>query len=294
MRPHLDYTAIGHVTIDVLEDGTRKPGGSAFYAALQAARLGHRAAIITRGVASEIERMLAPYRREIALEIFPAEETTTLETIGRGSRRAQRVLAWAGEFAEEPEVDTALLHLAPVVREGPAGWHGRADFVGLTPQGLVREWLGDGEVRLAAGALAAPRGERGRLDALVLSEQERSSCEELIAEVAGRGGVVAVTDGSRPTAVWRGEGERLELAVPPLERSIDDLGAGDVFAAAFFLALADGRGELEAASRAHAAAAVRMGGTGAGAIGDRAAIARRLEATEVSGRRSAGVRREQP
>jgi len=35
-----DYTAVGHVTIDVMPDGSRRPGGGAFYAALQAARLG--------------------------------------------------------------------------------------------------------------------------------------------------------------------------------------------------------------------------------------------------------------
>ena len=34
------YVAVGHVTIDVLADGRRRPGGTALYSALQAARLG--------------------------------------------------------------------------------------------------------------------------------------------------------------------------------------------------------------------------------------------------------------
>ena len=44
-----DYTTVGHVTIDVLDDGSRRAGGTAFYSALQAARLGRRALIVTRG-----------------------------------------------------------------------------------------------------------------------------------------------------------------------------------------------------------------------------------------------------
>ena len=45
-----DYTAVGHVTADVFADGSVRPGGSALYSALQAARLGRRALIITQGV----------------------------------------------------------------------------------------------------------------------------------------------------------------------------------------------------------------------------------------------------
>ena len=64
-----DYTTVGHVTVDVMADGSRRPGGSAFYSALQAARLGLRARVITRGVApSEIEELLGALRGELELE----------------------------------------------------------------------------------------------------------------------------------------------------------------------------------------------------------------------------------
>src|SRR2546429_8874944 len=61
-RARFDYTTVGHVTIDVLADGSRRPGGTAFYSALQASRLGLRALILTRGAVPEIERLLEPYR----------------------------------------------------------------------------------------------------------------------------------------------------------------------------------------------------------------------------------------
>ena len=58
----------------------------------------------------------------------------------------------------------------------------------------------------------------------------------------------------------------------PLASLREDLGAGDVFAAAFFAELADGHSVQRAAAFANAAAAIRLGGIGAAAIGDRAAI----------------------
>jgi hypothetical protein len=274
---HFEYTTLGHVTIDVLDDGSRRAGGTAFYSALQAARLGRRALILTRGVAREIEQMLEPYRDELELRIIPARQTTTLRTTGSGSARSQRVLAWAGPFAEDLLLlDTSILHLAPVARESPSRWRGRAEFVGLTPQGLVREWsTRDGEI-LSAPPTGAAALVAEKCDAIVLSEHERASCASLIARATAAGAVVAVTDGPRPNTILPPGGAAVELQVPAIEYPADDLGAGDVFAAALFVALDEGRSPLEAASFANAAAAVRMQGAGAGAIGGRAAIEARL------------------
>ena len=62
-------------------------------------------------------------------------------------------------------------------------------------------------------------------------------------------------------------GRTLELAVPVVEDSVEDLGAGDVFAAAFFIAIAKGQHAPEAAALGNAAAALRMGGRGGEAVG---------------------------
>jgi hypothetical protein len=278
---HFDYTTIGHVTIDVLEDRSRQVGGTAFYSALQAARLGLRALILTQGVPAEIEEMLEPYSGELQLKVLPALETTTLQTVGSGPARSQRVLAWAGPVVQRLRVETSILHLAPVARETPARWHGPAAFVGLTPQGLVRDWPEQGgEIRQLAhvdgGELA------GECDAIVMSQHERASCARLIDGALAASAVVAVTAEARPTTILMPGGETVALGVPPVVDPADDLGAGDVFAAAFFVALADGQAAPEAARLANAAAAVRMQGSGPGAIGERAAIEARLHATAAS------------
>jgi hypothetical protein len=314
---HFDYITVGHFTRDALEHRTRgtihQPGGSAFYSALQAARLGLRTLILTQGVSNEIEALLAPYRDELELRVIPAEHTTTLSTRGLGATRTQRVLAWAGPIVEPVELDTGILHLAPVARETPVAWRGRAGFVGITPQGLVRSWEQDERVplvQLDTGSLlgdipiAPPDSDAlagdispveldpallpDSFDAAVISEHECHSCHALFSAARRCGAHVAVTAGSRPTTVHlptSRAGSVVQTSPPPIVAVRDDIGAGDVFAAAFFVALAEGRSALGAAAFGNAAASVRIAGTGPDAIGGRAQIEAVLSAGESQRRR---------
>jgi len=275
-----DYTTVGHVTIDVLDDGSRQAGGAAFYSALQAARLGRRALIITQGVAREIEQVIEPHRSELDVRILPARHTTTLQTSGSGAQRSQRMLAWAGPIEQDLAVDTEILHLAPVARESPTRWRGPAQFVGLTPQGLVREWSGTRKQIRSTQPTHSAMLIAQHCNALVLSEHERANCARLIDRASAAGAVIAITAGERPTTIIAPHNRRhAELQVPAIERPASDLGAGDVFAAAFFLALADRADPLDAARFANAAAAVRMSGTDADAIGDLDELEARLRLT---------------
>ena len=309
---HLDYLTVGHVTVDVLEDGTRQPGGSAFYSALQAARLGLRTQILTRGDAVEIEGLLAPYADELSLRVLPAAQTTVLATSGEGAKRRQRLLAWAGRLPEELRLESQIVHLAPVVRELPDRWHGEWGLLGLTAQGVVREWSPPGAPEPAPGAeLALPslpagapperqEGERARADgermrrlgavcdAIVLSELESRVCGELITAARARDSLVAITAGPRPVTMHAGAVTE-EVAVTPVppHAAASDVGAGDVFAAALFAELAGGSGPRAAVEFAAAAAAVRMGAPGAEAIADRSAIERHMRAS--AGQRAAAV-----
>jgi sugar/nucleoside kinase (ribokinase family) len=284
---HFDYTTIGHVTIDVLDDGSRRAGGTAFYSAVQAARLGLRARILTRGVPGEIEALLEPFLGELELTVLPAPHTTTLRTLGAGSERSQRVLAWAGPIAADLELDTKILHLAPVARETLGRWRVRVPppFIGLTPQGLVRDWSEPGG-EIVPVALEGASGDGAaavavQCDAIVVNEHERANCASMIAAARAGGTTVAVTAGAGPITILAPGGEDLVLDVPELERPVDDLGAGDVFAAAFFVAISEGRSPQDAAGFASAAAAVRINGPSAGAIGGREEIEARARANRL-------------
>lgn len=298
-RTRFDYVTVGHVTRDAIEHPEHgelyRVGGSAFYSALQAARLGAKTLIVTQGVPSELEELLAPYRDELELHVIPAEQTTTLSTHGTGSKRTQALLAWAGPIREPIAVDTKILHLAPVARETPSSWQGQADFVGVTPQGLVRGWSEDSGpplVRLDTGLLlgdiptvppaseASPRNISAvalqasllpeRFDAAVIAEHECPHCHALFEAARRHGASIAVTADSRPTTVHPpGGGSVVQTPFPPATIVRDEIGAGDVFAAAFFVALTEGRVPLEAAVLANMAASARISGDGPGAIARR-------------------------
>jgi sugar/nucleoside kinase (ribokinase family) len=275
---------VGHVTVDVIAaDCTRRPGGGAFYSALQAARLGLRTLILTQGSAPEIEELLEPYSDELELRVIPAPATTTLLTSWPGGRRTQQVLAWAGPIAETIAVDTQILHFAPVAREIPAAWRGHAAFVGLTPQGLARTW--DQSDAMGGKIVTAPLpNDRDSLEALlpdgcsavVINEQELLACASLLGAAADIGAVIAITAGAGATSVQTPGGKCTRVQAPAVAEPREDLGAGDVFAAAFFVALHEGLPPERAAAFAGAAAAIRIEGSGADAIGDRRAIEARM------------------
>jgi sugar/nucleoside kinase (ribokinase family) len=279
VNPHLHYhyTTVGHVTVDVLDDAVERPGGSAFYSALQAARLGLRTLIVTRGRHEQIERLLEPYSHELDVHVLHAEHTTTLLTSGSGRDRRQRLRAWAGPIPDLLELDTDILHLAPVARETPSGWRGAPAFVGLTPQGLARGWSTGRDAPIVSvpvepAAVAVAR----RCHAIVLSQVERASCAPVIDAGRAARAVIAITAGAHPTELLVPSRPPLELDVPALDSPVDDLGAGDVFAAAFFIALAESHDARHAARFAHAAAVVRMSAAGPDAIGARALVERQL------------------
>jgi sugar/nucleoside kinase (ribokinase family) len=280
-RPAFDYVTVGHVTVDVMAaDGSRRPGGGAFYSALQAARMGLRTLIVTQGSPREIEALMEPHRGELELQILPAPATTTLATSGSGTARTQRVLAWAGPISETITVDSGSLHFAPIAREtATTSWQGHAKFVGFTPQGLARTWDEGGEIT-PAPMPADQRSLNGLLpqgcSAVVISEHEHATLAPLLAAAAAGGAVLAITAGAGPTTVHLPGGEVAQVQAPALAHPRDDLGAGDVFAAAFFIALREGLPPAQAAAWGNAAAAIRIEGIGADAIGDRRAIEARV------------------
>jgi len=270
------------VTVDVMADGERRPGGTALYSALQAARLGLEATIHTRGVERELRKLLSPYADELRLVVEPAAETTTFHTEGFGEERRQRLLAWAGPIAAERLPGAGILHLAPVAAELLAAPSGEWGFVGLTPQGLARGWSGPGAEVVPRAPAAEALELFVRSDALVLSRSERPATAEGVELARGHGALVAVTAGPARTLLLEPGGGETEVSPAAVPGAVDDLGAGDVFAATLFVELAGGATPRQAAIMAGAAAAVRLAGTGPGAIGRRAEIEAQATSAESS------------
>lgn len=259
-----DFLVIGHVTRDLLADGTYRLGGTALYASVTAARLGYRVAVYTAG-GSELD--LAPlYRAAAGVEVIcrPAVATTTFSNRYAGGHRQQYLFDWARPLSVEdfPPAWRAAprVLLGPVAQEVAPSWcelfpHA---VLGACLQGWLRTWDGTGQVHFAPWMEAwdwLPR-----FTAAFLSVEDLGEHLDLAATYVARCPLFVLTAGSQGATLYR-QG-RPEAVLPFAAQEVDPTGAGDVFAAAFLLRYGGGTPPSEAARFAAAAAALSVQGPG--------------------------------
>ncbi len=240
-----NYLAIGHLSRDLTPEGPRL-GGSVAYAARTAQAFGLQAAVVT---SCNPETAFGAALEGIAVHCVPAEATTTfaLETAPQGRRLALRARAAPLGWENIPAGwrHAAIVHLAPIAGELPpqlaARFAGR--FVGVTPQGWLRAWGSDGTIRPAAWPAA--ESVLAQATAAVLSLEDLGGDESRIPPLAEMVPVLVVTHGAAGAVVYW-QGETYAIPAPPAHE-VDATGAGDIFAAAFFIRLYHTRDPLAAA-----------------------------------------------
>ncbi len=251
----IDYLVIGHVTHDILPDGTRVLGGTVSYASLTAAALGRAVGIVTSASA---DANLAPLDTLATLVRQPAPTITTFENVYVNGHREQYVYTPAARLTPDaiphPWRTTPIVHLGPIMREcdpALADYYAGKTFLGLTPQGWMRSSDARGHVFPIAWA------EAGHLlplaSAIVLSIEDIGGNWDLATRFAQQTRVLVVTCG------WDGgtlflDGQPTTFPAVPVTQ-IDPTGAGDIFATAFFIAMASGAQPLAATSFAACLAA---------------------------------------
>lgn len=273
-----EYLAIGHVTVDLPPDGEPVLGGTALYAALTAARFGLRAAVLTRGSytrhGDDVTGALRHVAREVEFIVQAADEPTTFTNTVVAGRRRQTIHSWAGpiDLSGLPPAwrSAPIIHLAPVAQEIDARQAGRLSpgYFGATPQGWMRQWQPPhGTVTLTP--LRLPTEVASRLDALVVNAEEHTLARDDL-DVVGRRGLVAITRGAAGAQVID-RGRAFDVPAFPVP-VVDDVGAGDVFAAVLFILRADREATSVAARAAAAAAALEVQGRGPEAVPTREAV----------------------
>lgn len=251
----VDYLVIGHITVDLTPSGPAL-GGSAAYAALTARALGLRVGVVTvRGGEIPLAEL-----EGIPVVAGEAEQSTTFENVYTAGGRVQylRHAAPKIDFALVPEAwrRAKIIHLAPVAQELdsqlPEGFH--PSLLGLTPQGWMRTWDESGLVQACDWR---PDGEAlAQAGAVIFSLEDVSHNEETIEHLAHAARVLAVTEGADGARLfWNGDSRRFR---PPRVTEVDPTGAGDVFAAAFFIRLVNTRDPWEAARFANRLAAISV------------------------------------
>lgn len=279
-----EYLVVGHVTVDLLPDGTPVLGGTAIYSALCAARFGLRAAVLTRGNFDKhgeaVTRALTRFAEEVEIILQSARQPTVFTNTTVAGRRSQTIHSWAGpiDLTGIPAQwrSAEIIHLAPVAQEVDARQAGRLSpqFFGVTPQGWMRRWPPSHSGVVSLTALRLPTEMVSRIDAMVLNAEEQSLARDEIEAVASRG-LVAVTRGPQASQILD-RGRLIE--VPSVSvRCIDDAGAGDVFAAALFIMRANHESTAASGRMAAAAAGLRIQDKGPEAVPTRQAVEEFLE-----------------
>jgi sugar/nucleoside kinase (ribokinase family) len=240
----VDYLIIGHVTHDLIPPGSRL-GGTAAYSALTAQALGLRVGVVT---ASGPETSLDALHG-IPVVSAPSSQSTTFENIYAKNGRRQVLHHRASPLSFDSVPDawrrTPIIHLGPVAQEVAAILPDSfsPSLLGLTPQGWLRAWDESGQVQQTDWESAEQA--LGRAGAVALSVEDVGGDEERIEFMAAHTRILAVTEAAAGSRLyWHGDQRRFRA---PQMYEIDATGAGDIFAAAFFIRLLTTQDPWEAA-----------------------------------------------
>jgi sugar/nucleoside kinase (ribokinase family) len=277
----LDYLVVGHVTRDLV-DGAFTMGGTVCYAARTARALGCRVGVVT-SASPDLDP--SQVLDGIRVARSPAATTTTFENIYTSNGRRQVLHGVAETLVPEmvpPHWRAAIVHLGPVAREcTPELVDAFGDaFVGLTPQGWMRRWDQAGHVSCCHWEDAEPL--LARADGVVLSEEDVAGDTELVARFAAQTRLLVMTQGAAGCTVYeRGHARHFPA---PAAHEVDPTGAGDIFAAAFFIWLQRKHDPWMAARFANCVAAgsvSRVGLAGTPSPGEVARCERALPAPDL-------------
>ena len=227
----IDYLVIGHLTADLTLEGPAL-GGTASYAALTAQALGLRVGIVT-AVGGEVS--LEPLA-ELPVAGIRAEQSTTYENIQTQAGRMQIVHYIAPPLALHmvPPAwkEAPIVHLGPVANEIDLSFLRafQQNQLVLTPQGWLRGFERTGKVYAAEWPEAAFVLQKAR--ATVISLEDIEGDESRLEEMAAACHVLVVTEAANGARLyWNGD---IYHEPAPEMDAVSTVGAGDIFAAAFF------------------------------------------------------------
>lgn len=231
-----DYVIIGHISLDSTASEDRI-GGTATYSALAARLLGRKVGVVT---AVPVDPSTIDDLQGIECLSIPSTDWTRFENDYATGRREQKWISTAAEI----EIDDVPIswQLAQIVHVGPIAQEITPRFVMGCPtelncatlQGWLRARSSSSKVLVELSAEL----ETGLkyLDVGILSEEDVMSDPVLIEQLAANSRLLVVTRGGEGCDVFV-KGERQRVTTTRLEIN-EPTGAGDIFAAAFFIKFA--------------------------------------------------------
>ena len=234
----IDYLAIGHLVKDLTPAGPQI-GGTVSFSSLTARALGYRPGIFTAfGDGLDLSPLAG-----IPIVRVPSADSSTFENIygPKGRTQSKRADASPLPLSEVPTAwrTARIVHLAPLGGDLGELEPGSLDlfpesFIGVTPQGFLRHIDPDGRVRTVPDSWNGAQRVLSAASAAVLSLDDLGRDWAVAERWSKWAPVLVVTQGVQGCTVFvRGQGARQFAAPPQVE--VDPTGAGDVFAAAFFV-----------------------------------------------------------
>jgi len=255
-----DYLIIGNVTKDNTPTGSIL-GGTSSYSALTAQRLGQQTAMVT-SAGPDIPPL--DVLDGVQIKRLLHAHSTTFENIYENGARQQKWLANSGSLTLSDVPVTwrkaPIVHLAPIGQEmSPAMC---AEFphslVGVTIQG----WLRGRDEQMNVIYRPHPELEAwlSHIDVLVLSLNDLFGDRDAMIHLLPSVKVGVETLGPEGCNVYHhGEITRVPVETQP---EVDPTGAGDIFAAAFFIRYSHTGNRMQAAQFANACASLSVGKVG--------------------------------
>lgn len=228
------YLLVGTVTKDLLPDDRFTHGGTVNYAGVVVKNMGWRPVIVT---AAGPDLTPPTYLADADWRILPSPATTTFRNVYTSQGRRQTVGPIARSIGpQDIPADCrhlSLVHLCPLAQDvelAVADIFEHALLV-TTPQGWLREWDAQGVVSL--GDWRGATELLPKLQATVISIEDIEGTWAVAEKWAAQTSTLIVTQDKDGCTVFY-QGERFMVPPRPAQ-PVDPTGAGDVFAAAFFI-----------------------------------------------------------
>lgn len=234
-----EFVVVGHVCQDLLPDGRLGLGGSVSYAATTAQRLGYRVGVVTSAGPDLDLAQALPGTQVVCRQ---SGETTLFENIYHNGQRTQILHQRASVLTcQDIPLDwrqAPMVYLGSIdqeIEESVFHCFAASSLIGVMPQGFFRRWDERGHVGFTDWD--PPTSLLQRINLLVMSELDVPDPRRRAAEWARFAEIVVVTHAERGATAYCA-GDVCHFPPRPANQ-VDPTGAGDVFAAAFLIRLAE-------------------------------------------------------
>ncbi len=275
MQTKLDYLIIGNVTKDDTPDGAEL-GGTSSYAALCAHKLGKSTAMLA-GIGDDVPSLTS--LAGVQITRIPHKNTDSFENVYEGDIRRQK---WRARGARITASDIppawrhpSIVHLAPIGQElSPALI---TEFPDTLRCATIQGWLRgkDADDNVIFNMHANLMAQLPQFDIVVASLSDFFGDASLMRVLLSTVKLGIETLGAEGCKIYQ-NGEVIRVPTLP-QPDIDPTGAGDVFAAAFFIRYKQTEDAVLAAKFANACASLSVGGKGMRAIPSKSAVLQQIQ-----------------